>query len=141
MPINEKKYYIDSELGTLKKLLIHSPDGGIGKIIPGTFSDNLYDDIVHVKNMQREYNHYVKLLLYFLDPEKINYINQYQASCPADKKANCFIPGQPEYFNSDKVLEAQNLLEEIMKDEKVRLRLITAVCSYEEVSYSIQQKL
>lgn len=141
MPVNEKKYYIDSELGTLRKILIHSPDGGIGKIIPGTFSDNLYDDIVHLQKMQQEYNHYVKLLLWFLDPEKIGYINQYQESAPPEKKRDCYIPGRPDYFNSEKVLEVQRLLEEIVKDENVRLRLITAVCSYEESSYSIQQKL
>ncbi len=141
MPLNEKKYYIDSELGTLRKILIHSPDGGIGKIIPGTFADNLYDDIVHLKKMQQEYNHYVKLLLYFLDPGKIQYINDYQKTSGGENRRNCYIPGRPEYFNSDKVLEVQRLLEEIVADENIRLRLITAVCSYEESSYSIQQKL
>lgn len=141
MSSNEKKYFIDSELGTLKKILIHSPDGGIGKIIPGTFSDNLYDDIVHLQKMQQEYNHYIKLLLYFLDPEKIEYIKEYQQNADADNKRNCFIPGRAEYFNSDKVLEVQRLLEEIVADENIRLRLITAVCSYEESSYTIQQKL
>jgi arginine deiminase len=128
-------------LGTLRKILIHSPDGGIGKIIPGTFSDNLYDDIVHLQKMQQEYNHYVKLLLWFLDPGKITYIRDFQATAPEDKKRNCYIPGRAEYFNSDKVLEVQRLLEEIVADENIRLRLITAVCSYEESSYSIQQKL
>ena len=77
---DDKEYYVESEIGTLRKLIIHSPDGGIGKIIPSTFSDNLYDDIVHLKSMQKEYNHYVMLLLYFLDPEKIKYIKQCQAS-------------------------------------------------------------
>ena len=141
MPINQKKYFIDSEIGTLRKLLIHSPDGGIGKIIPGTFSDNLYDDIVHLQKMQQEYNHYIKLLLYFLDPEKITYIKEYQEKASEDQRRNCYIPGRAEYFNSDKVLEVQRLLEEIVGDENIRLRLITAVCSYEESSYHIQQKL
>ncbi|MFX9193271.1 hypothetical protein ABTN81_20125, partial [Acinetobacter baumannii] len=45
------------------------------------------------------------------------------------------------YFNSDKVLEAQSLLEKILEDEKVKLRLIAAVCSYEESSLQTQQKL
>lgn len=137
----QQSFYVESELGTLRKLLIHSPDGGIGKIIPSTFQDNLYDDIVHLKKMQKEYNHYVKLLLYFLDPEKVAYINTCQQSASEEVQANCFIPGKKEYFNSDKVLEAQNLLEEIVKEEKVRLRLIAAICSYEESSFSIQQKL
>ena len=73
---NDKDLYVESEIGTLRKIIIHSPDGGIGKIIPSTFSDNLYDDIVHLKSMQKEYNHYVKLLLYFLDPQKIKYIKK-----------------------------------------------------------------
>ncbi len=132
--------YVDSELGVLKKILIHSPDAGIGKIIPGTFTDNLYDDIVHLKKMQKEYNHYVLLLLWFLDSEKIKYIKEYHQSNP-EFDGNCFIPGKKEYFNSDKVLESQNLLEKILLDEKVKLRLIAAICSYEESSLQIQQKL
>jgi arginine deiminase len=140
MPSNDKDLYVESEIGTLRKIIIHSPDGGIGKIIPSTFSDNLYDDIVHLKSMQKEYNHYVQLLLYFLDPDKINYIKQCQAS-NSETKANCFIPGKKEYFNSDKVLEVQHLLEQIVKDESVKLRLISAVCSYEESSHKIQQQL
>jgi arginine deiminase len=133
-------FYVDSELGTLKKILIHSPDAGIGKIIPGTFADNLYDDIVHLKKMQKEYNHYVKILLYFLDPEKIQYIKKFEESS-TDEERNCFIPGKLAYFNSDKVLEAQTLLENILRDEKVKLRLVAAICSYEESSLLIQQKL
>ena len=130
--------FVDSEISALKKILIHSPDAGIGKIIPGTFADNLYDDIVHLNKMQKEYNHYTKLLLYFLDPEKMKYINEYERQYD---DGNCFIPGKKEYFKSDKVLEAQSLLEEILKDEKVKLRLIAAICSYEESSLQIQQKL
>lgn len=139
--MSQQKHYVENELGRLRKLIIHSPDGGIGKIIPGTFADNLYDDIVHLQSMQKEYNHYVKLLLYFLDREKIDYIKNYQATADADKKAWCFIPGKEEYFNSDKVLDTQQLLGEIIKDERVKLRLISAICSYEESSFAIQQKL
>jgi arginine deiminase len=139
--MSDQMYYVDNEIGQLKRLLIHSPDGGIGKIIPGTFADNLYDDIVHLQNMQKEYNHYVRLLLYFLDPEKIDYIKKYQASSPDEQKGWCFIPGKEEYFNSEKVLDTQQVLAEIMKDEKVKLRLISAICSYEESSFFIQQRL
>lgn len=140
MALNSNSLFVDTELGNLRKILIHSPDGGIGKIIPSTFSDNLYDDIVHLKSMQKEYNQYVKLLLYFLDSDKIKYIKQCETES-ADKAANCFIPGKKEYFKSDKVLEAQSLLEEILKDEKVKLRLVAAICSYEETSFAIQQQL
>lgn len=139
--MSQHNYYVENEIGRLRKLIIHSPDGGIGKIIPGTFADNLYDDIVHLESMQKEYNHYVKLLLYFLDREKIDYIKNYQATAPAGEKAWCFIPGKAAYFNSDKVLDTQQLLGEMIRDEKIKLRLISAICSYEESSFAIQQKL
>lgn len=139
--MTQHNYYVENEIGRLRKLIIHSPDGGIGKIIPGTFADNLYDDIVHLKSMQKEYNHYVKLLLYFLDREKVNYIKQYQQTATNEKKSWCYIPGKEEYFNSDKVLDTQQLLAEIIKDDKIKLRLISAICSYEESSFAIQQRL
>ncbi|MDB5193275.1 MAG: arginine deiminase [Segetibacter sp.] len=141
MSRDNETLYVDSEIGQLRKILIHSPDGGIGKIIPSTFSDNLYDDIVHLNKMQKEYNHYVKLLLYFLDPEKVKYINDYEKKCAPEEKGDCFIPGKQAYFKSDKVLDTQSLLEEMLKEEKVKIRLIAAICSYEESSLAIQQKL
>ncbi len=139
--MSQAPFYVENELGRLRKLVIHSPDGGIGKIIPGTFADNLYDDIVHLKSMQKEYNHYVQLLLYFLDREKIDYIRNYQKHAVPEKKSWCFIPGKEEYFNSSNVLDTQQLLMEIIKEEQVKLRLISAICSYEESSFATQQQL
>jgi arginine deiminase len=91
--------------------------------------------------MQREYDHYVRLLLHFLDPEKAALVEACVRNTPASERAECFVPGRPGYFNSDKVLDTQNLLAEILKDEKVKIRLVSAVCSYEEVSFAIQQRL
>ena len=62
----------------MRRLIIHSPDGGIGKVVPGKFKEWLYDDTVQLSQMRREYNEYVKLLLYFLDPEKIAYIKDFE---------------------------------------------------------------
>jgi arginine deiminase len=137
----QQPLFVENELGTLKKILIHSPDGGIGKIIPSTFSDNLYDDIVHLSKMQEEYSHYVKLLLYFLDPEKVNYINNFQTNAAPAEKNFCFIPGKEAYFNSENVIEIQHVLANLLQNENIRLRLIAAICSYEETSYKIQQQL
>ena len=65
-------FNIHSETGTLRKLLIHSPDNGLGKVVPSKAQDWLFEDIVHLDTIRREeYDHYVKLLLYFLDPDKI----------------------------------------------------------------------
>ena len=70
--------HVSSEIGTLRRLVIHSPDGGIGKVVPGKFKEWLYDDTVHLSQMRREYNEYIKLLSYFLDPEKILYVLEYE---------------------------------------------------------------
>ena len=65
-------FNIQSEIGQLEKILIHSPDNGLGKVVPSKAQDWLFEDIVHLETIRRhEYDHYVKLLLYFLDPTKI----------------------------------------------------------------------
>ena len=65
-----EQIHVETEIGKLKRLIIHSPDGGIGKVVPAKFKEWLYDDTVHLSQMRREYNQYVKLLLHFTDPEK-----------------------------------------------------------------------
>ena len=63
---------VSSEIGTLRRLLIHSPDRGMGKVVPSKAQDWLFEDIVHLDMMRRdEYDYYVKILLYFLDPDKV----------------------------------------------------------------------
>lgn len=63
------KIKVSSEIGLLKKVLVHSPDSGIGKVIPSKAQDWLFEDIVHLDTIRRkEYDYYTKLLLYFLDP-------------------------------------------------------------------------
>ena len=61
---------VSSEIGRLRRLLVHSPDSGLGKVVPSKAQDWLFEDIVHLDTIRRkEYDYYTKLLLYFLDPE------------------------------------------------------------------------
>ena len=63
---------VSTEIGRLRKLLIHSPDSGLGKVVPSKAQDWLFEDIVHLDTIRRdEYDYYIKLLMYFLDPQKI----------------------------------------------------------------------
>lgn len=132
---------VSSEIGTLKRLLIHSPDGGIGKVVPGKFKEWLYDDTVHLAQMRREYNEYIKLLLYFLDPEKIPYILECEKKQADQKQPDCYKPDNAAYFNSDKVLETQFLLTQILKKESLRQRIISAVCAWEGCSFATERLL
>ena len=70
---NQKiKLNVSTEIGRLRKLLIHSPDSGLGKVVPSKAQDWLFEDIVHLDTIRKdEYDYYIKLLMYFLDPKKI----------------------------------------------------------------------
>ena len=138
---NIQQIKVSSEIGTLRRLLIHSPDGGIGKVVPSKFKEWLYDDTVHLAQMRREYNEYVKLLLYFLDPGKIPYIRECEIKQIHKKQPDCYKPDKPAYFNSDKVLDSQYLLSQILKQEDIRQRIISAVCAWEGCSFATERKL
>jgi arginine deiminase len=131
---------ITSEVGTLRRLLVHSPDSGLGKVVPSKAQDWLFEDIVHLDTIRRkEYDFYTKILLYFLDPDKIkgrlNEIDELSA------KRDFYKPGHEDFFKSDKVIELQWLLEEILLDREIRMTLVAAVCAVEGCSYAVQQEL
>jgi len=138
-PISGLPVGVSSETGTLKRLLIHSPDRGLGKVVPSKAQDWLFEDIVHLDTMRRkEYDYYVKLLLYFLDPEKIK---GKLAEINDDPTRSFFIPGTDKYFASDHVVDIQRLLGEILQDENIRIKLTAAICGIERCSYQIQEEL
>ncbi len=131
--------HVSSEVGALRRLLIHSPDRGLGKVVPSKAQDWLFEDIVHLDTMRRdEYDFYVKLLLYFLDPEKIK---GKLKEIDADTSRSFYIPGSDNYFNSDRVVDIQKLLGEILQDENIRIKLTAAICGIERCSYSTQNEL
>src|SRR6476620_3047143 len=139
---DKNKIQVSSELGSLQRIIIHSPDGGIGKIVPSKFKDWLYDDTVFLKQMRKEYNDYVKLLLYFLDPEKIPYIHSFEKQqTEGGKQLDCFKPGNPAYFNSDKVLDVEYLLAKVLRNSHLRDRIIASVCAIEGSSYATEKQL
>lgn len=135
----KEEIFVDSEIGRLRRLIIHSPDGGIGKIVPGKFKEWLYDDTVHLTQMRKEYNSYIKILLWFLDPEKAKYVTQYEQDNPGNN--DCYKPDNKNYFNSSKVLDSQYLLAQILQDEATRKRIISATCAWEGVSTRTEKKL
>ena len=124
---------ISSEVGTLKRLIIHSPDAGIGKIAPRMQEDLLYDDIVFLETMRKEYSQYLRVLLWFLDPDKMK--NH------ADNDPDFFKPSKPGYFSSDKVLDAENLLMKILESDEVKKLVIASICSLEKCDFKTQARL
>ncbi len=132
-----KDIFVANEIGRLRKLLIHSPDGGIGKIIPSKFNAWLYDDTVQLTRMQKEYDQYVKILLWFLDPEVMQ---RYDKTGKGDRQ-DFFKPTSPHFHNSERVVEVQRLMANILKDKDVRTRMIVAISAFEGLSREIQEEL
>lgn len=138
----KQKIQVSSEIGKLERILIHSPDGGIGKVIPNKAQVWLYDDIVHLDKMRIEYDYYVKILLYFLDPDKITYIKEQQEKSKGNKKKrDVFKPDKPNYFNSDKVIDVESALAKILENKQVKIRLVASVFGIEKCSHLDQEYL
>lgn len=140
MSKSNNKISVSSEIGTLRRLLVHSPDSGLGKVVPSKAQDWLFEDIVHLETIRRkEYDYYTKLLLYFLDPDKIK-----GRLAEIDSSSNDFTFYKPEsrdFFRSDKVVELQWLLAEILEDHEIKLKLVASVCAIENCSYEMQDQL
>ncbi len=134
------KISVTSEIGRLRRLLVHSPDSGLGKVVPSKAQDWLFEDIVHLETIRRkEYDYYTKLLLYFLDPGKIK--GQLSTIDDPKNNYNFYKPSHPEFFRSEKVVELQWLLSDILDDREIKLKLIASVCAIENCSYETQDNL
>ncbi|MGB3587998.1 MAG: arginine deiminase family protein [Tunicatimonas sp.] len=124
--------YVTSEIGRLKRLLIHSPDAGIGKIVPRIKDQLLYDDIVYLEKMQQEYSEYLRVLLCFLDPDQIQgKVNDadYQASVKSNR------------FGSNKVLNVEQMLARILRHEDIKYLLVPSVCAIEKCGLRTQKEM
>ena len=131
---------VNTEIGRLRKLLVHSPDSGLGKVVPSKAQDWLFEDIVHLDTIRKgEYDYYLKLLMYFLDPEKIK---GKLADIDSDEaNRNFFKPNHPDFHNSKSVIEVQNLLSEMLENEPIRKKLVAAVAAIEGCTYKVQLEL
>ncbi|MBA4167088.1 MAG: amidinotransferase [Chitinophagaceae bacterium] len=131
---------VSSEIGRLRRLLVHSPDSGLGKVVPSKAQDWLFEDIVHLDTIRRkEYDFYTKILLYFLDPQKIK--GKLTSIDAPSNKRNFYKPGHDDFFRSDKVIELQWLLADILNDHEIKLKLVSSICAIENCSYEMQQRL
>ncbi len=134
------KLSVNSEIGTLQRLLVHSPDSGLGKVVPSKAQDWLFEDIVHLDTIRRdEYDYYTKILLYFLDPSKIK--GKLAGIDAAENDRRFYKPGSKEFYASDKVIELEWLLARVLEDRDIRSKLVASVSAIEGCTYETQNKL
>jgi arginine deiminase len=140
MSKSNNKISVTSEIGRLRRLLVHSPDSGLGKVVPSKAQDWLFEDIVHLDTIRRkEYDYYTKILLYFLDPPKIK--GRLSEIDDEKNRRNFFKPDNEDFFNSENVIELQCLLSDVLDDHEIKLKLVAAVCAIEGCSYAVQTDL
>jgi arginine deiminase len=131
---------VESEVGTLKRVLVHSPDSGLGKVVPSKAQDWLFEDIVHLDTIRKdEYDYYTKILLYFLDPQKIK--GKLATIDAATNKRAFYKPEHDHFYKSDKVIELQWLLADILDNSSIKAELVASVCAIEGCSYEAQKEL
>ena len=136
----KKMLQVSSEIGRLRRLLVHSPDSGVGKVVPSKAQDWLFEDIVHLDTMRgKEYDYYTKILLYFLDPQKIK--GSLRKIDAPESNRDFYKPERPEFFKSDKVIELEWLLAEILENADIRSKLVASVVAVEGCSYETQNEL
>ena len=137
---NNNELSVSSEVGRLRRLLVHSPDSGLGKVVPSKAQDWLFEDIVHLDTIRKnEYDFYTKILLYFLDPKKIK--GKLKEIDSEKNNRDFYKPDNVKFFRSDKVVELQWLLTDILNDHEIKLKLVASVCAIENCSYDTQKDL
>ncbi|MVN20642.1 arginine deiminase family protein [Mucilaginibacter arboris] len=131
---------VSSEIGGLRRILIHSPDRGLGQVIPSKAQDWLFEDIVHLETVRKkEYDLYVKVLLYFLDPDLVK--GKIKNIDAKNSTRQFYKPNQPGFYASNKVIELEALLADILEGQAVRQQLVAAVCAVEHCTNQQQQML
>jgi len=62
---------VNSEIGTLKRVIVHRPDLGIARISPKRAEELLFDDIVFLPEMQKEHDIFTEILAMFIGKENV----------------------------------------------------------------------
>lgn len=66
-----QKIHVSSEIAPLKRVLVHRPDEGISRISPKRAEELLFDDIVHLPQMQKEHDIFTEVLKSFLGQDNV----------------------------------------------------------------------
>ena len=65
------KVQVTSEIGKLKRVIVHRPDRGIARVSPRRAEELLFDDIVFLPKMQEEHDIFTDILKRFIGEENV----------------------------------------------------------------------
>jgi len=72
--MNLSNIFVNSEIDTLRKVIVHRPDEGIARISPKESVELLFDDIVFLPHMQAEHDVFTKILKLFVGDSNVFYV-------------------------------------------------------------------
>lgn len=84
---SDNRIFVDSEIGKLKKVIVHRPDEGIARITPKRAGELLFDDLVHVPLMQEEHDVFTAILRAFVGRENVLEIRDLLADSTRDEES------------------------------------------------------
>lgn len=115
---------VPSEIGELKRVLVHRPDEGIARISPRQAGDLLFDDIVHLPHMQAEHDVFTSVLSAFIGAENVLEVGQLVLeSFKADPGAREHLMSYIASFEELPAIYVNELMA--MEDERLTQVLIT----------------
>lgn len=128
-----------SEVGTLKSVIVHCPDLGIGRVVPSKAQEWLYEDIVHLKKMQKEFEYFRKILLAYLDPQALSkwIIEENQEAKEPLLQSRAEV-GSKNFISSSHVIDVEEILIQVLSIDSVRQQIVAAICAIEELPSTIQ---
>lgn len=103
---------VTSEISKLKKVIIHSPGGEMNNILAEKLNPWLIDDLLDTEIIQKEHSFFSKILLTFLDCNKIIFDGK------IDYDRVVVNPTKDNFHSSEKVIDAQYLLAKLFADSK-----------------------
>ncbi|MEM8908512.1 MAG: arginine deiminase family protein [Bacteroidota bacterium] len=65
------KINVSSEIGPLRRVIVHRPDEGIARVSPRKAEELLFDDIVHLPDMRKEHDTFTRILKAFMGDENV----------------------------------------------------------------------
>lgn len=66
-----RSVYSSSEIGPLKRVIVHRPNPGISRVSPKRSEELLFDDIVYLPQMQEEHDIFTRVLKAFIGEENV----------------------------------------------------------------------
>jgi arginine deiminase len=119
----QQQVYVNSEIGELKKVIVHRPDRGIARISPKNAHELLFDDIVHYHQMTKEHETFTEILQEFLGSENVLFAQQLICEALEDVEAKKEIIDKIVDFEELPKIYGKWLLE--MNNEDLARTLVT----------------